>query len=628
MSGLPEKVKGRPSLNGVYGPVIKAGVLCKRAVIKGKTFHAQNYKNRLFELTENFLAYYEGDLQNKGKQKGVISLVVMKVVREVEDRKLEDKDNVFQIVYSEKNDFSTMYVQASSNEERQAWLDAIRAGALKAGAQFFNKYHTGVWTKKKPYYNCCHQSDRNAVGCKGEQYSSSPPVPPVPPPRETAANKEYVAMYDYDPTDEWGLELVQGEKYIILDDSADNWWLARNVDGKQGYIPSNYIKLNCGLELFEWYYKDCSRELSKTLLLNAKKEGTFLVRDSVSSPGEYTLSIFTTENEGNVRHYQIKRNNAGQYYISANYPQNSIQELVHYHKHNAGGIYTRLRDPPPRGNKPSTAGFGHKRGRRGCFGVVYEGTYLNGHTLTPVAIKEMTVKPSSDEVLQEFKTMTQLRHPNLVQLYGVILNQTPQMIITELLNHGALNGYLQRHRRRLFYKPNDLLDIAVQASVGCGMEYLDKKNIIHRDLAARNCLVGKDGVVKVGDFGLARIVLDDDEYQMSEGTKFPFKWAPPEVLYHRKFSSKSDVWAFGILLWEIYSFGEMPYSGMRNPEVLKFVAEEGKRLEKPRAAPVPVYEVMKQCWAALPQERPTFNRIRTSLERLNARGDYISTDDP
>ncbi|XP_059179281.1 tyrosine-protein kinase TXK-like [Physella acuta] len=623
--------------NGLSDPVIKEGVLSKRAVIKRKTLCVQNYKNRLFKLTKSSLSYYEGDLQNSGKIKGKIPLDLMKVVMEVEDKKLEEKDNVFQIVYSEKQDYCTLYIVASSNAERYAWLDAIRTGALKANAQFFNKYHPGVWTKKLSYYNCCDQSNRNAIGCKLTDTlpsSNSLVPPPTPPPRPN--DRIYIAVYDYQPTDDWGLELIAGEQYIILEDSAENWWFAKNREGKEGYIPSNYIKKNCGLEVFEWYYKDCSRERSKSLLTAAGKEGCFLVRESISSPGEYSLSIFTTENGGNVRHYQIKRNEIGQYYISINYPHNSIQELVHYHKYNAGGIYTRLRDPPPRGDAPSTAGFSRSkwdldpslltRGRelgRGCFGVVYEGIYKNGNIAMPVAIKEMTVKPSSDEVFQEFKTMTQLSHPNLVQLYGVILNQEPQMIITELLKHGALNGYLQRHRQKLFYNQSKLLDFGLQ--VCCGMEYLDRKSIIHRDLAARNCLVGNEGVVKVGDFGLARIVLEDDDYQMSEGTKFPFKWAPPEVLYHRRFSSKSDVWAFGILLWEIYSCGEMPYSGMTNPEVLKYVAEEGKRLEMPRAAPVPVFEVMKRCWATNAYDRPTFTQLRSNLESLNARGDYIPT---
>ncbi|GFN97950.1 tyrosine-protein kinase [Plakobranchus ocellatus] len=637
----PPNSKAKDSSNG-YGPILKCGMLMKRSVIKRKAFQTQNYKRRLFELTENSLAYFDGDIHSKGKQKGVISLKCMKVVAEVDDRSLEDKCNVFQIVYAEKDDFCTLYIVADSIRDRQTWIDAIRAAALKVETKFFEKYHPGVWTKKRPFFDCCHQSDRNAIGCKHDALSL-PDLDlraPEPPPRpERAPAKAYIAMYDYEPTDESGLELIEGEQYTILDDSAEHWWFAENRQGEKGFIPSNYIKKNFGLEVFEWYYKDCSREYSKTLLMNSKQDGCFLIRDSTSFPGEYTLSLYTTEQGGNVRHYQIKRDESGLFYISKDYPHSSIPDLIHYHKHNPGGLYTRLRNPPPRGNKPQTAGFAHgkwsldpklltigKELGRGNFGVVHEGLYRNGPTQLPVAIKKMTVKPSSDEVLQEYKTMTFLAHPNLVQLYGIILdeNQSPQMIITELLHNGDLNKYLQTNRQILFYNPNKLLDFGIQ--VCRGMEYLDKRNIIHRDLAARNCLVGSDTVIKIGDFGLARTVLEDDTYQMSEGTKFPFKWAPPEVLYHRRFSSKSDVWAYGILLWEIYSLGEMPYSGMKNPEVLKYVAEQGKRLNKPRLANNYHYEIMKRCWNADPLARPTFSTLRTNLESLTSRSDYIFTE--
>ncbi|KAH9488451.1 hypothetical protein Btru_062773, partial [Bulinus truncatus] len=372
------------NVNG-FGPVIKEGVLCKKSVIKRKILHAQNYKNRLFKLTDVCLAYFEGDLQNPGRLKGEVLLKSMTVVMEVEDKKLEEKENVFQIVYSEREDFCTLYIIANSNSERQAWLEAIRTVALNAGAQFFSKYHPGVWSKRRPYYNCCDQSNRNAIGCKpcDPFPSHESPVPPVPPPRlnESPGDKVYIAVYDYQPTDDWGLELISGEQYFVKDQSAENWWMAVNKQGQGGYIPANYVKKNCGLEVFEWYYKECSRERSKVLLTNAGKEGCFLVRESISCPGEYSLSIFTTENGGNVRHYQIKRNELGQYYISINHPHASIQELIHYHKHNAGGIHTRLRDPPPRGDAPSTAGFSRSKwdldprllmkGRelgRGCFG--------------------------------------------------------------------------------------------------------------------------------------------------------------------------------------------------------------------------------------------------------------------
>ncbi|GFY64018.1 tyrosine-protein kinase Btk29A [Trichonephila inaurata madagascariensis] len=135
-----------------------------------------------------------------------------------------------------------------------------------------------------------------------------------------------------------------------------------------------------------------------------------------------------------------------------------------------------------------------------------------------------------------------LQHPHLVQLYGVCTKHRLICIVTEYMKHGSLLKYLRENERRLSPKTSVLLDMSVQ--VCSGMEYLEQHNYIHRDLAARNCLVGEGVIVKVADFGLARYVIDD-EYTSSGGAKFPIKWAPPEVLGYTRFSSKSDVWAYG-----------------------------------------------------------------------------------
>ena len=137
-----------------------------------------------------------------------------------------------------------------------------------------------------------------------------------------------------------------------------------------------------------------------------------------------------------------------------------------------------------------------------------------------------------------------LQNPNLVQLYGVCSKHRPIYIVTEYMKHGSLLNYLRRHEQSLIGNAGLLLDMCIQ--VCKGMVYLERHNYIHRDLAARNCLVGSENVVKVADFGLARYVLDD-QYTSSGGTKFPIKWAPPEVLNYTRFSSKSDVWAYGKL---------------------------------------------------------------------------------
>ena len=147
------------------------------------------------------------------------------------------------------------------------------------------------------------------------------------------------------------------------------------------------------------------------------------------------------------------------------------------------------------------------------------------------------------------------------------------------------------------------------------MSHLEMNNLIHRDLAARTCLVGRRMIVKVSDFGLTRFVIDD-EYTSSFGSKFPIKWAAPEVLNYTKFSSKSDVWAFGILMWEVFSGGKTPYRGMGNVEVVESVVN-GHRLERPSRCPHDVFGIMRRTWEINPESRPAFSDLMHVFYELN-----------
>lgn len=145
-----------------------------------------------------------------------------------------------------------------------------------------------------------------------------------------------------------------------------------------------------------------------------------------------------------------------------------------------------------------------------------------------------------------------------------------------------------------------------------GMAYLEEHSYIHRDLAARNILIGEGHVCKVADFGLAR-VIKEDIYSPREGTKFPIKWTAPEAALYNRFTIKSDVWSFGILMTEVVTKGAMPYPGMNNRQVLEAV-EEGYRMPKPEASPAPLYEIMLSCWRKEPEERPTFETLKHLME--------------
>ena len=195
-----------------------------------------------------------------------------------------------------------------------------------------------------------------------------------------------------------------------------------------------------------------------------------------------------------------------------------------------------------------------------------------------------------EDFLSEAQIMKKLRNQKLIQLYAVCTLEEPIYIITELMPNGSLLEYLQGKGRTC--KLPQLIDMAAQ--IAKGMAYLESQNYIHRDLAARNVLVGENNIVKIADFGLARLIKED-EYEARVGARFPIKWTAPEAANYSRFSIKSDVWSFGILLTELVTFGRIPYPGMTNAEVLHQV-EHGFRMQQPQGCPPTLYDIMLECW--------------------------------
>ncbi|XP_071786997.1 tyrosine-protein kinase TXK-like [Asterias amurensis] len=455
------------------------------------------------------------------------------------------------------------------------------------------------------------------------------PLPKLPKLPEVVKkpNLIVIAKFDYDPMEEMDIRLIRGDEYHVIDNSREYWWKARNKKGEEGYIPSNYVeeksKFSSGLEKYEWFTGSWNRQRTEEELRAEGKDGCFMVRNS-STKGLYTLSVLTKGSgpvhEDNISHYHIKQNADNQNYVSEKHCFHSIPDLINYHQHNAGGLITRLRNPPGH-IPPTTAGLGsrtlvidwkelriHRELGSGQFGVVKLAKINKRNQFVAVKIMRENAM-SEDDFVDEAKVMTQFQHENLVQLYGVC--KKPICIITEYMSKGCLLFHLRRHKD-LLQKPTILLHMAVQ--ICSALFYLETKKFIHRDLAARNCLVGERNVVKVADFGLTRYVLDD-EYT-STGTKFPIKWAPPEVLHYTKFSSKSDVWAYGILLWEIFSGGQTPYPKMNNVEVVDQVTRKQYRMEQPPCCPRDIYCIMYRCWQEKPEQRPSFGDLMSMVTQL------------
>lgn len=456
-----------------------------------------------------------------------------------------------------------------------------------------------------------------------------PPVPVRGKNTPKASDFDVVAMYDYPGLERGDLALIKGQKVVVFDNTREYWWRARDNKGNEGYIPSNYVK-KAGLDSEEWFFPSVSRTRAENILKSEGREGGFVVRNS-SRENMYTLSIC---HDGQVRHYHIKQDETQKYFISEKHRFPSIKDLIDYHKLNGGGLVTRLRRPPTQlapnlatlspmfdeawEIEKSQLTLGRELGS-GQFGRVVAGKWK---CKVDVAIKMMREGAmNEDDFIEEAIVMKKFQHENLVKLYGVSTQQGPIFIVQELMVNGCLLQFL-RQRKELVEKTEIILDMAVQ--VGSAMHYLEKNGFIHRDLAARNCLVGDRNTVKVADFGLARFVVDD-EYTASEGTKFPIKWAAPEVITHAKFSSKSDVWSFGILLWELWTGGKTPYPTFTNSQVLDEVLM-GYRLEKPKLCPVEIYDLMRKCWLPNAEDRPTFQSLYSSFHVMNADvEDYCDT---
>ncbi|XP_063977863.1 insulin-like receptor [Diachasmimorpha longicaudata] len=248
----------------------------------------------------------------------------------------------------------------------------------------------------------------------------------------------------------------------------------------------------------------------------------------------------------------------------------------------------------------------------GNFGMVYQGI-LNG--VTPVAVKtipENCSEKDKNEFLNEASVMKNFSTYHIIKLLGVVSDGVPPYVIMELMENGDLKTYLRRIRDTPLV-PDTSRIIRMACEIADGMAYLESKKFIHRDLAARNCMVSADIVCKIGDFGMARDIYETDYYKIGQKGLLPIRWMAPENLSDGVFTSDSDVWSFGVVLWEILTLGELPYQGFSNDEVLYHVLRKGT-VNIPRNAPEVILYLMEKCFKWRPSERPTFMEIIAELE--------------
>ncbi|XP_066034079.1 tyrosine-protein kinase Mer isoform X1 [Chamaea fasciata] len=283
----------------------------------------------------------------------------------------------------------------------------------------------------------------------------------------------------------------------------------------------------------------------------------------------------------------------------------------------------------------------------GEFGSVMEGR-LSQPEGPPqkVAVKTMKLDNFSQREIEEFLSeaacMKDFDHPNVIKLLGVCIElsslQVPKpMVILPFMKYGDLHSFLLRSRLEMApqFVPLQTL-VKFMVDIALGMEYLSSRNFLHRDLAARNCMLRDDMTVCVADFGLSKKIYSGDYYRQGRIAKMPVKWIALESLADRVYTTKSDVWAFGITMWEIATRGMTPYPGVQNHEIYEYLFH-GQRLKKPEDCLDELYEIMSECWKADPATRPTFSQLKVQLEKLlenlpsaKAHGDviYINTGLP
>ncbi|KAL8179750.1 UNVERIFIED_CONTAM: hypothetical protein K2H54_072310 [Gekko kuhli] len=442
------------------------------------------------------------------------------------------------------------------------------------------------------------------------------------PPVEPDEDFIVLALYDYEAIHKEDLSFQKGEHLKVLEDSGE-WWRAKALStGREGYIPSNYVARVNSLETEEWFFRGVSRkDAERQLLAPGNVIGSFMIRDSETSKGSYSLSVRDFDNQSKVdivKHYKIRTMDSGGFYISPRNSFNTLQELVTHYKGQSDGLCQKLSNPcvAPKPQKPwekdaweiprDSLKLEKKLGA-GQFGEVWLAVY-NRHT--KVAVK--TMKPGSMSVeafLEEANIMKTLQHDKLVKLNAVVTKEEPIYIITEFMEKGSLLDFLKGDEGRSLPLPK-LIDFSAQ--IAEGMAYIEQRNYIHRDLRAANILVSGMLVCKIADFGLAR-VIEDNEYTAREGAKFPIKWTAPEAINYGCFSIKSDVWSFGILLMEIITYGRTPYPGMSTQEVMRAI-ERGYRMPQTESCPDELYEIMTRCWKNKPEDRPTFEYNQSVLE--------------
>ncbi|KAL8574212.1 hypothetical protein ACOMHN_066395 [Nucella lapillus] len=380
---------------------------------------------------------------------------------------------------------------------------------------------------------------------------------------------------------------------------------------------------------YDWYFGKVSRDASEDwLLATGYPRGTFLVRQGEASPGTYTLSVRDYDDLRGylAKHYKIVTrrppdHSCELYYITKSRTFTSLADLVKHYQDSVDGLCCKLTQTCA---KPRSLLWAMERGKQDEYTSTKDTLHLvkrlgsgqfaevwlaKWNLSKEVAVKMQKIDCVSTEAfLDEAQILKTLQHPNIISLVGVCCQNEPVYLLMEYMANGRLSLYLREGPGKDL--PVSQL-IYIGAQIADAMAYMEKENFIHRNLGARNILVGQQNKVKVAGFGMTR-TKDDPDFNLRKGLKMAIKWMAPEVLSYNKHSTRADVWSFGVVLMEIFTYGKEPYEGMPSKEAFESV-QQGYRMLRPDACPPEVYDVILSCWQTNCHSRPSFDFLNTFL---------------
>ncbi|XP_011305434.1 tyrosine-protein kinase Fps85D isoform X1 [Fopius arisanus] len=408
---------------------------------------------------------------------------------------------------------------------------------------------------------------------------------------------------------------VNDTNNIAMSHSAGSSPTPIRVNSSRYTVPSglnnstNNQKSSGGLIEEEWFHGVLPREEVVRLLVI---EGDFLVRETTRNDEcQIVLSVCW---DGH-KHFIVQTASEGHYrFEGPAFP--SIPELIRHQWKSGLPVTSRsgavLKTPilRERWELNNDDVILQEKIGRGNFGDVYKAKLRSCQTEVAVKTCKVTLPDEQKrKFLQEGRILKQYDHPNIVKLIGICVQKQPIMIVMELVAGGSLLTYLRKNSSSISQREQ----FRMCKDAAAGMRYLESKYCIHRDLAARNCLVGNESIVKISDFGMSR---EEEEYIVSDGMKqIPIKWTAPEALNFGKYTSLCDIWSYGVLMWEIFSKGGNPYSGMSNSQAREKI-DAGYRLPAPDNTPDEVYKLMLRCWEYEPDKRPHFEQIYNIINAL------------